>query len=432
MTDQENGFLKQIEDVSVIGAGVTGKEVARFFAQHGKHVLVSDSSDLDEKTSKEIRYLGVEVEDGGHTRRVLGSDLIVVSPGVPPDISILDRARKDGIKVIGEIELAYRVAKTDRIIAVTGTNGKTTTVRLIYEILDSQGRRAVPCGNIGNPFIAAVEGLSSQEVAVVEVSSYQLEAIDQFRPEVGILLNVSPDHLSRHGSMDEYKKVKFRLFENQRSTDWAVVNSNLLDEIPDDVKSTLIPFNGEKLDCFQLKPHNLENLAAAIRGVECITGEESRVENIEMDTIERGISEPHRLEQVGKLDEVLYINDSKATNPHATIAALKSYQAPIHLLLGGRAKSKGYHLLGEQLAASTVTRLYLFGEARDTLAGVLSDHGVNNFESFESMGQAFRRSVKNADAGSIVLLSPACSSFDAYDNFEERGRAFKELVTNLI
>lgn len=212
MTDQENGFLKQIEDVSVIGAGVTGKEVARFFAQHGKHVLVSDSSDLDEKTSKEIRYLGVEVEDGGHTRRVLGSDLIVVSPGVPPDISILDRARKDGIKVIGEIELAYRVAKTDRIIAVTGTNGKTTTVRLIYEILDSQGRRAVPCGNIGNPFIAAVEGLSSQEVAVVEVSSYQLEAIDQFRPEVGILLNVSPDHLSRHGSMDEYKKVKFRLF----------------------------------------------------------------------------------------------------------------------------------------------------------------------------------------------------------------------------
>ncbi|MBS3813536.1 hypothetical protein KGY64_06900, partial [Candidatus Bipolaricaulota bacterium] len=311
----KRGQLSSCERLVVLGGGVTGQETASYLARQGMDVLLSDSSSLEGGVKSELEGYGVEVEEGGHSGKVLEGDMIVLSPGVPPTIPRLKEARLAGIPVIGETELAYLVSGTDRIIAVTGTNGKTTTVRLIAEILKGRGTMARTCGNVGNPFISVVEDLGENEVLVLEVSSYQLETIDRFKPRVGILLNLAPDHLERHGGMEGYMKAKLRLFENQGPSDFSLVNPDLLSDIPD-LNSEVVTFDPDEFTGYGLAPHNRVNLAAAVRGVECVLGEDLTGDWVSGKMLERAIGAPHRLERVAERNGVVFIDDSKATNPH--------------------------------------------------------------------------------------------------------------------
>lgn len=426
----KRGPLSSCERLVVLGGGVTGQETASYLARQGMDVLLSDSASLEGGVKSELEGYGVEVEEGGHSGKVLEGDMIVLSPGVPPTIPRLKEARLAGIPVIGETELAYLVSGMDRIIAVTGTNGKTTTVRLIAEILKGRGTMARTCGNVGNPFISVVEDLGENEVPVLEVSSYQLETIDRFKPRVGILLNIAPDHLERHGGMEGYRKAKLRLFENQGPSDFSLVNPDLLSDIPD-LNSEVVTFDPDEFTGYGLAPHNRVNLAAAVRGVECVLGEDLTGDWISGKMLERAIGAPHRLERVAERNGVVFIDDSKATNPHATVAALNSLARPVYLLLGGRAKQGGYDSLVDKVKDSSVKFIYFFGEATDELAELFSAGGYTNFSLFAEMEEALLRATDQAIPGSVILLSPACSSFDAYQNFEERGRKFTETVQKI-
>ncbi len=430
MASERNSLLTGLQRAVVLGGGVTGQETAAYLAREDLNVLLSDSSFLEEGVKERLEDLGVEVEEGGHTRRILDGDLIVISPGVPLDISLLEEARLSGIPVIGEIELAYRLSCSDRIVAVTGTNGKTTTVRLIAEILKEKGERVCRCGNIGDPFIGAVDDLSRTDVPVLEVSSYQLETIEQFKPKVGVLLNIAPDHLKRHGGMEGYKRAKFRLFENQGPSDFSIVNRELLGEVSN-IEPEIFTFDPDDFRGYGLRPHNRENLAAAVKAVECILGDNFEEGWISDLILKRATDVDHRLETVTTVHGVIYVNDSKATNPHAAAAALESFQRPVHLLLGGRMKRGGYEPLVEKVKGDRVESVYLFGEAAGALSHLFSAGGYEDYEAWEDMEGAVNQAAKRARRGDVILLSPACSSFDAYQNFEDRGEKFRAAVRKI-
>jgi len=432
MYDEADSYLNDFRRVAVIGAGSTGRSVGKLLGKLGKKVLVSDNQGIDSETRKELEAEEVEWEENGHSLNILGADLIIVSPGVPLDIPILDKGKDAGIPILGEIELGYRLCKTEKIIAVTGTNGKTTTVRLITEILKYIGKSALSCGNIGNPFTGVCLDFSPSDIAVVEVSSYQLQTIETFKPQVGVLLNLDSDHLPRHGSFDNYKQTKLRLFENQGQTDCAVVNRLLDLDIPNN-RVKKVSFSGDQVKGYGLKPHNRENLAAALQAVRCVLEKKQteQLKEIPDTVINRAIGVPHRLEFIGERAGITFVNDSKATNPSATAAAINSYQAPVYLLMGGRAKRAGYRELADLIKGSSVRSVFLFGEAKDQLAAALTESDVRGYKKFKDMEEAMKSAFHQAPHGAILLLSPACSSFDAFNNFEERGEKFKGLFHQL-
>lgn len=432
MYSNSNSYLTTFRRVAILGAGRTGRSVAKVLGELGKNVLVSDDYRIDRETKDELEAAKVDWEENGHSSKVLDADLIIISPGVPLDIPIIDKVKGAGIPILGEIELAYKLCNTEKIVAVTGTNGKTTTVRLITEILKYLGKSARSCGNIGNPFIGLCLDLTPSDIAVVEVSSYQLQTIDTFKPKVGVLLNLDFDHLRRHGSFDKYRQTKLRLFENQDETDCAVVNSQLELDIPNKVVEKVV-FDKDQVQGYGLKPHNREDLAAALQAVKCVLGKRQyeKLKKIPEALISRAVGFSHRLEFVGERDGIRFVNDSKATNPSATAAAISSYQAPIYLLMGGRAKSTGYRELAEVMKESSVRAVFLFGEAKDQLAAVLTENDFSNYNVFEDIKKAMECAFQQAPHGSILLLSPACSSFDAFENFEKRGEKFKILFHQL-
>lgn len=417
------------ERVTVVGAGVTGESVARVLSNTGADVFVTDSNQIEKRVKEIFRNRGVDFEENGHTEQALNTELVVVSPGVPPGIDLLNRARAKGIPILGEIELSYWLCPTKKIIAVTGTNGKTTTVNLIGALLNRIDYDASTCGNVGFPFIKSLPNLDEESVPVVEVSSYQLETIERFRPRVGVLLNIAPDHLSRHGSIDNYERVKFRIFENQREEDWAIINSRL-DLTDRDVRSQIVTFCGDEIDNFDLFPHNKENLAAGLAAVKALTGD--NIEKvIDSEFVDEIFTLPHRLEFVTRINGVEYYNDSKATNPAATIAALESVKKDTWLLLGGRLKREGYESLIASLSDQSVKGICLFGEGEEELGRRLSENGIISFYPCGNMEQALRCASNRANPGQIVLLSPACASFDVFSNYKQRGNLFKRLVHSL-
>ncbi|MBV9573768.1 MAG: UDP-N-acetylmuramoyl-L-alanine--D-glutamate ligase [Acidobacteriales bacterium] len=444
------------KSVLVVGLGKSGVASAIFLKSRGARVTVTDIKSEDQ-LRKEIPTLldhGIDVETGGHGDRSFhDQDLIVVSPGVPVDSPPLIQARSRGEKIIGEIELASWFLPA-QIVAITGSNGKTTTTSLTGEVLAAAGRKVLVGGNIGTPAISLVEKTTPETIVVLEVSSFQLETIDIFRPKIAAVLNISPDHLDRHGSMDAYVNAKARIFENQGAEDFAVLNHDdqACVEMARKTKSQLYWFsrNGEVIrgaflrqgriyfrdanaDEREIMPaadiplkgaHNVENVLAVV----CL----SSLLDCEPESIRAGVRNfkavEHRLEYVATIKGVEYYNDSKATNVDAAIKAIESFRSNVHLILGGKDKDSDYTALNELLRAR-VKRVYLIGAA----AGKIESHIKDAVEIIHAgtLENAVRQAGASAHPGDVVLLAPGCASFDQFEDYTHRGRIFKEAVRSL-
>ena len=441
--------------VLVVGLGKSGVASALFLKNHGARVAVSDTKSGDDLRN-EIPVLldnGISVETGGHGERTFrGQDLIVVSPGVPVDAPPLVQARSLGESVIGEIELAAQFLPGP-LIAITGSNGKTTTTTLTGEIMAAAGFPTLVGGNIGTPAISLAERATPNTVIVLEVSSFQLETISTFCPKVAVILNITPDHLDRHRTLEVYINAKARIFENQQASDFAVLNADdptcvslegrtrarvfwfsRHNEVQRGawVRDGKVLFRDSKgqrevlevADIPLKGAHNLENvLAAACAGI--LMG--CSAEKIRQ-AVQNFKAVEHRLEFVATIRGVDYYNDSKATNVDATIKALESFPANIHLILGGKDKGSDYTVLND-LLRQRVKRVYTIGAAAAKIESQIKGPEVVHAETLEN---AIRKASAVGQPGDIVLLAPACASFDQFKSYEHRGKVFKEIVQGLV
>jgi UDP-N-acetylmuramoylalanine--D-glutamate ligase len=441
--------------VLVVGLGKSGAASALFLKSHGARVTVSDSKPEAELRNEILPLLeqGIAVETGGHGDRTFrGQDLIVVSPGVPFDAPQLEQARMLGELVIGEIELAAQFLPGP-IVAITGANGKTTTTTLSGEIVTAGKFPALVGGNIGTPAISFAEKARPDTWIVLEVSSFQLETIVTFRPRISVILNITPDHLDRHKTFDNYINAKARIFENQKADDFTVLNADdpTTAALADRVHAQVVWFsrrkevsrgayahngviffrdgNGQreimKVAEIPLKgAHNLENVLAGVSIGALVGCQPTQIR----EAVTNFKAVEHRLEFVAKVAGVDYYNDSKATNVDATIKALESFPANIHLILGGKDKGSDYTVLND-LLRQRVKRVYTIGAAAAKIESQIS--GAAEIESVQTLEKAVRRASELALSGDIVLLAPACASFDQFQNYEHRGRVFKEVVHSL-
>lgn len=445
--------------VLVVGLGRSGVASAFFLQDRGAKVTVSDSKSEAQLQSEVAALLdrGVSIETGRHGERTFrDQDLIVVSPGVPSDQPQLQQARALGIPVIGEVELAFRFLQ-GKVIGITGSNGKTTTTTLVGEILAAAGkktgRKTLVGGNIGTPVISLVSQSTAETVTVLEISSFQLETIEKFRPWIAAILNITPDHLDRHHTFQAYVDAKAGIFENQQPGDFAVLNADdaTCFALTDKVKASLCWFgrkhpvdagaylkddaivfrqNGKeqavlKREDIHLKgAHNLENVLAAVT-ITMLAGcgpEQIRSAVRDFRAVE------HRLELVANINHVAFYNDSKATNVDATVKALESFPGNIHIILGGKDKGSDYTVLNP-LLRERAKGAYLIGAAAEKIASHVQ--GATQIVRSGTLERAVRQAFEAAKSGDIVLLAPACASFDQFENYEQRGRVFKELVLAL-
>jgi UDP-N-acetylmuramoylalanine--D-glutamate ligase len=442
--------------VLVVGLGVSGFAAALFLRRRGAQVTVSDLRSA-EALGKHIPALldaGVNVEAGGHGHATFRrQDLIVLSPGVAPNTPEMDEARTFHIPIIGEVELAARFLKT-KVLSITGSNGKTTTTTLTAEILKAAGLTTLVGGNIGLPAIELVDMPENQPPnwSVLELSSFQLESVDTFHPNIAVLLNLSPDHLDRHGNLENYAAAKERIFARQTAEDFLVLNADdaRVQQSASRAASQVFWFSRTKLvrqgacvhqgvvvfrasETGSLEPvmpveaiplkgaHNVENVLAAV----CA----ARLAGVKAETIAEGVRSfhavEHRLEFVATVHGVDYYNDSKATNVDSTMKAIESFPGRIHLILGGKDKKSDYTVL-RALLHERVKSVYTIGSAADKIEAHLA--GAVELVHAETLPTAVAKAHDAAQAGDIVLLAPACSSFDQFENYEQRGRVFKELV----
>jgi UDP-N-acetylmuramoylalanine--D-glutamate ligase len=448
------GFDLQGKRVLVVGLARTGVAVALFSAGYGAIVTATDEKPESQlaETGVRLRDAGVKLQLGGHNpASFLDQDLIVVSPGVPANIPPLEQARTKGIPVWSEVELAWRFLR-GKLVAITGSNGKTTTTSLVAHILKTAEIPTLVGGNIGVPLLALVERSLDTTVTVAEISSFQLETIEAFRPEIGVLLNLSPDHLDRHATLDEYARAKMRMFENQLDRDAAVLNADdpeVTRRMPskphiywfsrqkrvaegaflrddqilfraDGAETVLarredIPLRGE---------HNVENVLAACASAYLAGATPAAIAAgvISFPGVE------HRLEFVAEISGVAFYNDSKATNVDATLKAVESFSGPLIVILGGKYKGSPYTPLREPLAQRARLAI-LIGAATEKIAADLE--GAVVLEQAGTLGRAVEMAIERARPGDTILLAPACASFDQFENFEHRGRIFKELVASL-
>jgi len=413
--------------VTVLGAARSGLAAAALLGRKGAKVYVSEQGGIEKFPSDFLswaRAAGVQIEVGGHTREfIAGSALVVPSPGVPFLAPPLVWAREQGIKIWGEIELAFHYCPPP-VIAVTGSNGKTTVVTLITQVLNAAGKKAVLCGNVGTPFCDCVDKLADADFVVLEVSSFQLETIEDFRPFIGVCLNFSQNHLDRHKDMEEYFNAKKRLFENQGPGDYAVLNEQceLFKEAAQAFRSQVVFFNrpGEAPAAAGGNP-NFSAVLAVSRTL-------GIADDIDWGVFRSFPGVEHRLEKVRILDGVEYINDSKATTVEAGRWALESLERPVVLICGGRDKHLDYSVLAG-LVGRKVKAMIAIGEARGIFRQAFA--GCVPFEEAGSMAAAVALARQKAREGDCVLLSPMCASFDMFKNFEERGVVFKSLVRDL-
>lgn len=442
-------------NVLVVGAARTGVSVARFLIRMGASVILTDikkNGDI-EKGVGFMRTKDVKLELGKHKLQTfLKADLIVVSPGISMEIEPLVAAGDKGIPVMSEIELAFMFIDAP-IIAITGTNGKTTTTYLLGRMIERSGKRSFVGGNIGRPLIESPMEDSNAEIVVAEVSSFQLEGISTFRPWIGILLNLTEDHLDRYPSYERYCEAKKRLFMNQDDIDFSILNRD--DEKVMDIgkvsKGQILTFGmgrdsqagafleGDtviyrspegKEDQYDLVGtrlighHNRQNIMAAVIAARLSGCPKKVVEEV----LHEATGLEHRMEYVTTVNDVAYYNDSKATNTGAVIKALTSFSSPIILIAGGKDKGVGLHDMRKEIE-KRVKSLILLGEAKDRMAKEL--FGTAPIFLVESMDEAVQLAYIEARAGDVVLLSPACSSFDHYRDYEERGEDFKARVDAL-
>lgn len=440
--------------VLVVGLGKSGLAAALFLRRRGAQVTVSDVRSA-EALAKDIPALleeGIMVEAGGHGLLTFRrQDLIVVSPGVPLDTPELVQVKGFGLPVIGELELAARFLK-GKSVAITGSNGKTTTTALLGEILQEAGLPTLVGGNIGVPVVALIDESTDQSWSVLEVSSFQLETTQQFHPSIAVILNITPDHLDRHGTFENYARAKERIFAAQDEQDHVVLNADnvraaaaaarskakvywfslehpvpqgawvengfvVYRESKDAATETVLPLSGIPLK----GEHNVENVLAAV----CA----ARLAGAPAEAIRRAIEQfkavEHRLEYVATLNGVEYYNDSKATNVDATAKAIAAFSSGIHLILGGKDKNSDYTQLAD-LLRTRVRAVYTIGSAAAKIESQL--RGMVQLHSCETLQKAVNAAAAAARPGEVVLLAPACSSFDQFESYEHRGRVFKELV----
>lgn len=438
--------------VTVIGAARSGVGVAKLLASMGARVFVSDSGDpvKMKQYTDELERFTIPYETGRHSEQAYDAELIVISPGVPSDAPVVLEAKKRRITVVSELEVASWYCRVP-IIAVTGTNGKTTTTTLIGRMLHDAGRLHIVAGNIGDAFSNHAAQLNSNSVAVVEVSSFQLDHVDRFKPKVSVILNITPDHLNRYGnSIDHYVSSKGRIFMNQDRDDVLIYNADdpVVAELVKKGKARLFGFSTEKMldegayleneslvlniggtkqiivrrDEMVLPGlHNVANalsaaLAVSIFGVQPDTLRQTL-------TTFRGVE--HRLEFVRDINGVGFVNDSKATNVESTWHALRSFNNPLVLILGGRDKGNDYTRI-DDLVKENVKAIVAIGESADKVEAHYK-HMLKVVRG-DSMNDAVDQSLRLAGSGDTVLLSPACASFDWYDSFESRGKVFKDCV----
>jgi UDP-N-acetylmuramoylalanine--D-glutamate ligase len=445
------GFELRGKHVLVIGLARTGVATARFCAEHGATVTASDAHAESELGAEVLglREEGIKLELGGSAESsLLKQDLVIPSPGVPADAPLLQSARAKGITIWSEIELADRFLD-GRLIAITGSNGKTTTTSLVHHILRTAGFSTMVAGNIGTPLISRVALSSADTITVAELSSFQLELVETFHPDIAVLLNLTPDHLDRHKTMEAYTAAKARIFEKQTESDFAVLNADdpaavaLAPKRPQVywfsrkqrvlqgayLRGEEIVFRTSKQEEVLLRreeislpgAHNLENVLAAVTA--------ARLEGAAVAAVAEAVRTfpgvEHRLEFVAEIGGVRYYNDSKATNVDATLKALEAFPGRILVILGGKDKGSDYSVLQSALRERVVLAL-LIGSATEKIeqqiAGSVATERAGTMErAIEIASQAARR-------GDVVLLAPACASFDQFENFEHRGRVFKELV----
>ncbi len=447
----------------IIGLGKSGIASMRALVEAGFEVAVQDMKAAEDIAADVRTYIaenGVGAYFGEMPESFKAFDMMVLSPGVDPETDFVRKAAEEGIEIVGELELAFRLAK-GTFVGITGTNGKTTTTTLVGEIFKAAGRKTNVVGNIGLPVITVSAGSTADDCMIAEVSSFQLQTARYFRPRVSAILNLTPDHLNRHHTMEEYGRVKAGIWRNQGEDDYLVLNAEdslmlklCVEDIDPAPKAKIVPFSSKK----ELKygafikndklvfrdgdgsetifagkdelriigEHNIENALAAA-AVCYVSGIDSSVIGGSLRSF-AGVE--HRLEFVREKDGVKYYNDSKGTNTDATVTALRAVRDRIVLIAGGDAKSQSFDGLIEEFKGRVKT-LLLYGRDAYMIKEACDRHGFTDYELLGSLGECVKKASDTAEAGDKVLLSPACASWDMYPNFEARGEEFKKLVSGL-
>ena len=445
----------QGKKVLVFGSGISGEAAAGLLAERGAQVVLYDGNEKLDRAAVAGRVPGgTQIVLGEFPEALLdGLDLVVMSPGVPTDLPVVARMREKSIPVWGEIELAYACAKGD-VLAITGTNGKTTTTTLLGEIMREAADSVFVVGNIGTPYTGIASDTREDSVTVAEVSSFQLETVHSFRPKVSAILNITPDHLNRHHTMEAYIAAKERIAENQTEDDYCVLNyeDEVLREFGRDIRPQVLYFSsrrklkrgvwmdGDRIVCAIgeetvicttgelqiLGVHNYENVMAAV----AMAG----AYGVPADVIRRVVTSfkgvEHRIEFVAEKNGVAFYNDSKGTNPDAAIRGIRAMNRPTVLIGGGYDKNSAYD---EWIRAfdGRVKKLVLIGATREKIAETARKLGFTDIVMADSFEEAFEKCTEYAEPGDAVLLSPACASWGMFKNYEERGDKFKELVEQL-
>ncbi len=443
------------KNITILGAERSGIAAAKLAVQNGAKVFVSDLANNESviKNCNELKKLNINFELGGHTNKTYECDFLITSPGIPSTAGVLKTAMEKGIKIISEIEFASWFCKGE-VIAITGTNGKTTTTSLVAYVINNGGRKCYTAGNIGLPFSEIAMDVKPDEFVALEVSSFQLDFIDVFKPKYSVILNITPDHLDRYEDrFDLYIKSKMRITKNQTAEDMFIYNGddpNLpVGLVPEEVK--LYPFSIDKglrygsfvdegwivfnenyetteicnVKTLSLKgEHNLQNSLATVNVAMNV--------GIEAELIKKSLSDfkgvEHRLEFVRELNGIKFINDSKATNVDAVWYALRSFDKPIFLILGGKDKGNDYSKIKDEVK-NRVKKIYAIGSSAEKVFNYFKT--VTDTEIVESFEDAIIKGLAEASNGEYVLLSPACASFDMFKNYEDRGQQFKKIVNQL-
>ena len=445
--------------VLLVGLAKTGVSTIKKLDKLGASIVVTDikpKEKLEDILSQLNGLNNIEYILGSHPEDISDIDLTIVSPGVPLDLPFIEKLKESNVKIIGEVELAYTLSNNPIFVGITGTNGKTTTTSLVGEIFKEANRDTYIVGNIGNPVIDTVDYTDKNSVLVTELSSFQLESIDTFRPKVSSILNITEDHLNRHHTMENYINAKARIFENQEKSDFSILNyddsivRNLnknnnasilyfsrqekIDQgvYLDENNNIVISIDGKQITVLNRNElslpgdHNLENAMAAIL-MTYVVGVDLEVIKHVLITF-KGVE--HRLEFVTNKNGIMFVNDSKGTNPDSTIKAIGSYERPIILIAGGMDKHSDFTDM-MKCATKNVKELVLLGETADKIEASARKEGLENITKVKNMEEAVKKAYELAKDGDVVLLSPGCASWDMYPNFEARGLDFKENIYKL-
>ena len=440
--------------ISIIGAVRSGLGAAKLAKQLSAIPFVSDAGS-EEKLKASIEVLqneNIDYEIGKHSEKVFDCDLMVISPGVPSDAEVIKKAKSKNIKTISELEFASSFCKGN-VIGITGTNGKTTTTSLCDYLFNECGKKSYAAGNIGLAFSEVATTVKENEFVSLEISSFQLDLIDKFKPKVAMILNITPDHLNRYeNSVEKYALSKLRVYENQNENDFLIISkdSELLNHYFKKPKSNIFFFSTSKKvsngcylendevrfvknditefackvsDIFIKGEHNIQNAMAVIIAAKIFDLDNEKI--LEALRSFKGVE--HRLELVREIEGIKFINDSKATNVDSVIVALKSFTEPIILILGGQDKGNDYSMIEDRVVGK-VKKIYAIGSSAEKVFNYF--HKIVKTEIKKDFDEVINASLSEAREGDVVLLSPACASFDMFDNYEHRGKVFKSIVNS--